>query len=118
MQRKGFQLYKIIALCLTVSIFISYGCSGSYKTKEELFAEGQKSMATNDPNSAISAIIFFKRALENDQNFFEARFQLSKAYIQAGKKDAAEKELRKLIRQNPNSKELSETKQLLAKMQK
>lgn len=103
MQRKGIQLYKIIALCLTVCIFINYGCSDSYKTKEELFAEGQKSMAANDPNTAI---IFFKRALEKDQNFFEARFQLSKAYIQAGKADSAEKELQKLVRQNPNSKDI------------
>jgi Tfp pilus assembly protein PilF len=71
--------------------------------KEELFAQGQRSMTANDPNSAI---IFFKNALEKDQNYFDARFQLAKAYIRAGKTDLAEKELQKLVRQNPNSKDI------------
>jgi len=96
-------LYRIIALCFAICFILNAGCSDSYKTKEELFAQGQKSMTANDPNSAI---IFFKKALEKDQNYFDARFQLAKAYIRSGKTDSAEKELQKLVRQSPNSKDI------------
>ena len=97
------RLYRILLLCLTIFCLLASGCSDSYKTKEELFKEGQKSITANDPNSAI---IFFKKALEKDQNFFEARFQLARAYTKVGKIDSAEKELQKLVRQNPQSKEI------------
>ncbi len=52
------------------------------------------------------AIILFKKALEKDQNYFEARFQLAKAYYAIGKLDSAEKELQKLRRQDPSSKDV------------
>jgi putative PEP-CTERM system TPR-repeat lipoprotein len=97
------QLYKIILLYFTIFCLLASGCSDSFKTKEELFKEGQKSISANDPNSAI---IYFKKALEKDQNFFEARFQLAKAYMNVGKIDAAEKELQKLVRMNPQSKDI------------
>jgi len=96
-------LFRIISVILIVFTSLQFGCSDQFKTKEELLSQGLKSIEKNDPNSAI---IFFKKALEKDQNFFEARFQLAKAYIKTGKLDSAEKELQKLIRQNPRSKEV------------
>ncbi|MFZ3137787.1 MAG: XrtA/PEP-CTERM system TPR-repeat protein PrsT [Thermodesulfovibrionales bacterium] len=96
-------MFRIISVILIVFTFLQFGCSDQFKTKEELLNQGLKSIEKNDPNSAI---IFFKKALEKDQNFFEARFQLAKAYIKTGKLDSAEKELQKLIRQNPRSKEV------------
>jgi putative PEP-CTERM system TPR-repeat lipoprotein len=103
LHRQATYLYRIIFLCLIACSLLNHGCSDRYKTKEEFLNEGIKFINEKDPNSAI---IYFKKALEKDQNFFEARFQLAKAYIQAGKSDSAEKELQKLIRQNPNAKEI------------
>ena len=81
--------------------FLVAGCSGG--TKEELFAEGMQQINTNKPGNAI---IYFKNALEKDQNYFDARFQLAKAYSAIGKLDAAEKELQKARRQRPDSKDV------------
>ncbi len=89
-------IFILIALSLA-------GCSDKYKTKEELFKEGIKIMNANNPSGAIVA---FKRALEKDQNFFEARFQLAKAYREVGKLDSAENELQKVVRQDPASKDV------------
>ena len=61
-----------------------------------------KHLEANNPGSAI---IFFKDALERDQNYFDARFQLARAYSVIGKYDAAERELQKVLRQRPASRE-------------
>jgi thioredoxin-like negative regulator of GroEL len=76
------------------------GCTGKYKTKEQLLNEGIELVQNNNPGGAI---ILFKNALDKDQNYFEARFRLAKAYYAIGKLDAAEKELRKVRRQDPSS---------------
>lgn len=86
-----------------MTLILLAGCTGQQKTKEQLVNEGIKLVQENNPGSAI---IFFKNALEKDQNYFEARFHLAKAYYAVGKLDAAEKELQKVKRQNPSSREV------------
>ncbi len=72
------------------------GCTG--KTKEELYAEGVRLLNDNNPGGAIVAL---KNALEKDGNFVDARFQLARAYVRNGKVEAADKELQKVLLQNP-----------------
>ena len=91
-------MYKKIFVILAIFLVVASGCTN--KTKEELLSEGKKQLNENNPNAAI---IYLKNALEKDPNFFDARFQLSKAYLTAGKIDSAENELQKLSRQDPNS---------------
>ena len=93
-------MIKLLSVFLTIWFLVA-GCSGG--TKEELFAEGMQQINTNKPGNAI---IYFKNALEKDQNYFDARFQLAKAYSAIGKLDAAEKELQKARRQRPDSKDV------------
>jgi putative PEP-CTERM system TPR-repeat lipoprotein len=72
-------------------------CGG--KTKEDLYAQGVKQISKKNPDSAI---IYFKSALEKDQNFFDARYELARAYLMVGKYEQAEKEFQKGLRQNPS----------------
>lgn len=94
---------KAVILILILPILLG-GCSGRQnKTKEQLVNEGIKLNQQNDP---ASAVILFKNALEKDPNYFEARFLLAKAYYAIGKINSAEKELQKVRRQNPSSREV------------
>ena len=93
---------RVCALILSLLVLLS-GCTGKYKTKEQLLNEGIKLVQNNNPGGAI---ILFKNALDKDQNYFDARFQLAKAYYAIGKLDAAEKELQKVRRQDPSSREV------------
>lgn len=92
---EGIALYRIIIIC--IALFNIVGCSA--KTKEELYAKGVKQIKDGNPNGAI---VFLKNALEKDQNYLDARYQLAKAYGDAGKYEQAEKEFRKVLRQNPS----------------
>ncbi|GAB6059647.1 PEP-CTERM system TPR-repeat protein PrsT [Desulfonatronum parangueonense] len=56
-------------------------------------------MEQSNPQGAIVA---FRNALEKDQNFIDARYQLAKAYMEMERYDLAEQELRKVQLQNPN----------------
>ncbi|HSW65163.1 MAG TPA: XrtA/PEP-CTERM system TPR-repeat protein PrsT [Dissulfurispiraceae bacterium] len=87
-------LNKVLILLFTVALLS--GCSG--KTKEELYAEGVRLLNENNPGGAIVAL---KNALEKDSNFVDARFQLARAYVKNGKVEAADKELQKVLLQNP-----------------
>lgn len=80
------------------------GCTNQQKTKEQLVNDGVNLVQKNNHRGAL---ILFKNALEKDQNYFEARFHLAKAQIAMGNFDAAEKELRKVRRQNPSSREVA-----------
>jgi putative PEP-CTERM system TPR-repeat lipoprotein len=95
-------LYNMVSIILAAVLLFAGGCTGQYKTKEAFFNEGMKQLETNNPGNAI---IFFKNALERDENYFDARFQLAKAYFVVGKYDAAEREFRKVLRQRPASRE-------------
>jgi putative PEP-CTERM system TPR-repeat lipoprotein len=94
-------MFRVSALILSLLVLLS-GCTGRYKTKEQLLDEGLKQVQKNNPGGAI---VLFKTALDKDQNYVEARFQLAKAYYVIGKMDAAEKELQKVRRQDPSSRE-------------
>lgn len=78
------------------------GCSS--KTKEELYSEGLKQVNAANPSGAV---VFFKNALEKDENFLDARFQLGMAYAKLGKREQAEKEFLKVLRQNPSRDEVT-----------
>lgn len=91
----GHCVVKRIAVAVLVGCLLA-ACSG--KTKEELFAEAQKQLASGNPNGAV---VLLKNALEKDQNFSDARFQLGRAYAAAGKQEQAEKEFRKVLVQMP-----------------
>jgi putative PEP-CTERM system TPR-repeat lipoprotein len=60
-------------------------------------------MHDSDP---AGAIVFFKNALEKDQNYFDARYQLAKAYFSVNRYEQAEKEFQKVLRQNPARKDI------------
>jgi tetratricopeptide (TPR) repeat protein len=94
-------MYRLSALLIAFLLLFG-GCTDRNKTKEQLVNEGAKLVQQKDPRGAI---ILFRNALEKDQNYFEARFQLAKAYIAVGNFGAAEKELQKVRRQNPSSRE-------------
>lgn len=81
-------MYKMVSVAVPVVLLFAGGCTGRHKTKEAFFSEGMKHLEANNPGSAI---IFFKDALERDQNYFDARFQLARAYSVIGKYDAAVK---------------------------
>ena len=88
-------MYKII---LVVTLLIALSACGG-KTKEELYAQGLKQLEASNPGGAV---VLFKSALEKDENYLDARFQLAKAYVRQGKRDQAEKEFHKVLNQNPN----------------
>jgi putative PEP-CTERM system TPR-repeat lipoprotein len=94
-------MYRVSAYLLMTVFILFSGCSSQQKTKEQLVNDGIN-LVQNNPRGAI---ILFKNALEKDQNYFEARFQLAKAHRIVGNLEAAEKELKKVRRQDPSSRE-------------
>lgn len=95
-------MYKILFSICVLSIIL-VGCSDKYKTKEDILQQGMGLLASGNPGGAI---VMLKNALERDQNYFDARLALARAYLAAGKSESAEKELRKLEKQLPNSREV------------
>ena len=89
----------LILLLIVASIT---GCGG--KSKDELYAEGLKKVKEGNLNGAI---VLFRSALEKDQNYLDARYQLGKAYLDAGKYDSAEKEFNKVLHANPSRKDIT-----------
>lgn len=90
---------RIVMLLLVMATLSA--CGG--KTKEELYNEAVKELEKGNANGAI---VLLKSAVEKDQNYFDARYELAKAYMKAGKFDQAEKELQKALRQNPSKPEV------------
>jgi putative PEP-CTERM system TPR-repeat lipoprotein len=88
-----------------VTLIIILACTAcSAKTKEELYSEGLKQLKAANPGGAV---VLFKSALEKDENYLDARFQLAKAYAKMGKNEQAEKEFLKVLRQNPSRDEVT-----------
>lgn len=94
MSRKHFVMLLLVAATLSA-------CGG--KTKEELYAEAVMELEKGNANGAI---VLLKNAVEKDQNYFDARFKLAKAYLEVGKFEQAEKELQKALRQYPSRPEI------------
>ncbi|MBF0559589.1 MAG: PEP-CTERM system TPR-repeat protein PrsT [Nitrospirae bacterium] len=91
------QFQSIKVLFLLFILFSILSCQS--KTKEALLSDAEKQMKDNKPSAAI---ILLKNALEKDQNFVEARYQLGKAYTAAGKYEQAEREFQKVVRMDPS----------------
>ena len=83
--------------CIVIILCISFGCVS--KSKEALYAEGFKQLNAANPSGAV---VLFKNALEKDENYLDARFQLARAYAKLGKLEQAEKEFLKVLKQNPS----------------
>ena len=86
-------MYRKTIIVFVIVIGVT-GCTG--KTSTDLCAEGANELRQGNASGAID---FFKNALEKDQSNVDARYQLAKAYLSAGKYDQAEKEFQKLQRQ-------------------
>jgi putative PEP-CTERM system TPR-repeat lipoprotein len=85
-----------VLIVLFVAVFI--GCNKDI-SKQQYYEKGVQYLKSGNANGAIIA---FKKAIENDQNYFEARYQLGLAYLLQGKDDSAEKEFLKVLRLNPS----------------
>ncbi|RMG75221.1 MAG: tetratricopeptide repeat protein, partial [Nitrospirae bacterium] len=88
---------KTVIVFLILIIAASAGCHK--KSKEELFQEGKNLLASGNPSGAV---VLLKTALKKDKNFWKARYQLALAYEKLGKLELAEKELKKVLLQNPS----------------
>jgi putative PEP-CTERM system TPR-repeat lipoprotein len=95
------ELFWFVALLLLVQ-----GCSERL-SKEQYY---QKGLSFLEKNNAGGAIVAFKKAIEMDPDYFEARYELSKAYLRKRKYEAAEREARKALHLNPS---LSEARLVL-----
>ena len=87
-------LYILITLMLI-------SCSG--KSKEELYKKGVEELKKGNPNGAI---VLLKNALEKDQNYFDARYQLALAYLDSDRLEQAEREFQKVFHQDPTKTEI------------
>nr|MCU0253697.1 tetratricopeptide repeat protein [Acidobacteriota bacterium] len=59
----------------------------------------------SEPGKAIES---FRRALDLDREFIQARLGLARAYLALGNYDAAERQVRRALRQSPHNKEAAE----------
>ena len=94
---------------IVLIVFFAIGCSSQDLSKQEYYEKGIEFLNGGNSNGSIVA---FKKAIEMDQNFFEARYQLASAYILSKKYESAERELRIALRLNPS---LNEAHLALAK---
>lgn len=88
---------KYLIVPMLALFLVTSACSAG--TKEELFADGMQLMQQENYSGAI---VVFRNALEKDQNYVEARYQLGRAYLELGRYSQAEQELRKVQLQSPN----------------
>lgn len=88
----------ILALVLLITLAACVG-----KSKEELYTQGLKQLEASNP---AGAVVLFKNALEKDENYLDARYQLAKSYAKLGKLEQAEKEFNKVLKQNPSRDEV------------
>ncbi len=79
-------------------VLIGAGCSEGLN-KKQYYAHGVELLKKGNLNGAVFA---FKKAIENDEGYFEARYQLGLAYLAQKKYESAEKELLKVLRLNPS----------------
>jgi putative PEP-CTERM system TPR-repeat lipoprotein len=90
-------LRKIISIILLFIVFT--GCNNKGLSKQQLFANGMTFLESGNTNGAIIA---FKKAIEKDQSYYEARYQLARAYILQEKFMLARRELDKVLHLNPS----------------
>lgn len=83
-------------LAVTLLLLLCFGCES--KTKEQMLQEG---LALKEQKNFTGATVLFRNALEKDPNFFEARHQLGLIYLEGAQYGRAEKELEKVLLQDP-----------------
>lgn len=88
-----------IPVVLTLIILLLAGCSNTDLSKQEYYDKGLIFLENDSPRGAKLA---FKKAIEKDPNYFEARYQLALSYLKLGNYEKAEKELLKVLRLNPS----------------
>ena len=84
---------------IVLLVFLISGCGSSDLSGRQYYEQGIDFLAGGNPNGAIIA---FKKAIEKDNNYHEARYQLARAYILRGKYDSAERELRRVLQAKPS----------------
>lgn len=89
-------IYILLSFLLSVS-----GCTG--KTGDELQAEG---VAELRKGNTTAAMVLFRNALEKDPNLVDARYQLARTYVAAGRYEQAEREFQKVSRLNPSLRDI------------
>ena len=83
----------VISLLAGILVAIS-ACDGVARSSEELLESAQVYL---DNNNFASAVVELKNALQQDTNNIEARKLLGDVYLQIGKGEDAEKEIRRAI---------------------
>jgi tetratricopeptide (TPR) repeat protein len=68
-------------------------------SRDELYSRGMYLM---EKNNFRGAVVMLENSLEKDQKFTEARFHLARSYMHLKKLNTAEKELKRVLLQNPN----------------
>lgn len=86
---------KILSIILIVLSL--YACSE--KTKYQMLKDG---VALKSNGNYYGAIVLFKNALERDENFYEARYELADTYLSLQKFEKAEMEFKKVRLQDPS----------------
>jgi Tfp pilus assembly protein PilF len=90
-------LRKLLTGCILLVLF-GAGCSEGLN-KKQYYENGVEFLKNGNLNGAVLA---FKKAIENDESYFEARYQLGLAYIAQEKYGSAERELLKVLKLNPS----------------
>jgi putative PEP-CTERM system TPR-repeat lipoprotein len=86
---------------IALLVLSCFGCDR--RTKEQLLQEGLELKAQQNLNGAI---VLMKNALEKDPNYLKARHQLGLIYLAGGQYGKAEKELEKVMLQDPGNSEV------------
>ena len=96
--REGISLRTCLTVLIVLFTAVSIGCNKDI-SKQQYYERGVQYLKSGNTNGAVIAL---KKAIEKDQNYFEARYQLGMAYLSQRKYDAAEREFLKVLRLNPS----------------
>ncbi len=67
--------------------------------KQQYYENGRNYLENGNTDGAV---LMFKKAIEQDHNYFEARYELALIYSRQNKHGNAERELLKVVRLNPS----------------
>ena len=84
-----------------IAVFLLLACSN--QSKDELLESG---IGHLNAGNTRGAVVYLKKALELDPNYYEARYYLGDAYLQVGQYQQAEHEFEKVLRQNSSYSDL------------
>lgn len=99
-----------VTACVILFFIFFVGCPSQNIDKQQYYEKGRNDLKEGNLNGAIIA---FKKAIEQDQSYFEARYQLALTYVLKNKHESAERELLKVMRLNPS---LNDAHLVLAKV--